>query len=278
MILTNGLLSLPFMCHMYALRCRTTEKVLQISQHAQGGPSLTSPPDQQDVMREAFILRRLDDGSDRTVDEKAAFLQSWVFFAALTEAWKPSGLDMEVGDFLATMSGDLVVSTACLHTYGGAWAEKESALGPDGRDDRVSTVFRIVRDMEYFLSRWTPEGLRDDDGPSRSWEVIRQIFFSAAVVCRFLRITSTRIFSCQARTLRTLIPWQGNYMLGWSYDTAKHRAREFMRPEGQCRSEALMVREVLVDAPSIFLYYLQRPSLTENHKHCTDEICKAQEV
>lgn len=83
---------------------------------------LDRPKDPSDPMREAFLLRRekySDSGAleitDCGFDEKAAFVQAWLFFGTLTEVLETAGVTLQVDDFLAQLNGSTVVSTSRLH-------------------------------------------------------------------------------------------------------------------------------------------------------------------
>jgi hypothetical protein len=199
---------------------------------------------------------------------------------------------VEVSDFLEEFNGTRVVSTTRLHEYGQMWAWKEGKLGTEDREQRARKVYGIIREAEYFLSRWVPEGLYDHDGDNNCgsretavqlWgeqrQSIHQIYFSAVIVSRFIRITAAQLFPGEEDKARLLVSYFGDYLLGWQHDKAENqRAVNFMIPEGQCPTEAQMLRERLFGAPRIFLYYLQRLSQRSDHRHCSQHQCKAQEV
>lgn len=263
------------------------------------------PMDPADPMREAFLLRRFAEqpkgepntnrenhhAVDQSVDDKAAFIQAWLFFGALSETFKTVNMDIQVSDFLEEVDEVTVVSTARLHEYGQKWAMKEASFGPEGRENRVRKVYGVIREAEFFLSRWAPEGLYDDEdddkyhnssvaqiwGPQR--QTIHQIYFSAVIVSRFIRITAGQIFPGEEGKARLLVSFFGKYLLGWQNDKTEYqKVTNFMDPPGQCPSEAQMLRERLVGAPKIFLYYLKRPTLQLDHRQCSRYQCKIQEV
>jgi len=104
-----------------------------------GWAILDRPKDPNDRMTEAFLLRRQkysDHGApeitDCGVDEKAAFVQAWLFFGALTEVLKTAGIALQVDDFLAQLNRLTIVSTSRLHSYGQLWALREDKLGAEG--------------------------------------------------------------------------------------------------------------------------------------------------
>jgi hypothetical protein len=142
-----------------------------------GWEIIDRPIDVNDPMREAVLLRRIGSGGrssgshetsgapvhleDRSVDEKGAVLQAWLFFGALTEVFDTAGIALTLTDFLAERDGSTVVSTARLHEYGQRWMAREAELGEEGRAARVRKVFDVIRMSENFLSLWAPEGLFD---------------------------------------------------------------------------------------------------------------------
>lgn len=266
-----------------------------------GWAILDRPKDPSDPMREAFLLRRekYSDSSaleitDCGVDEKAAFVQAWLFFGALTEVLETAGVTLQVDDFLAQLNGSTIVSTSRLHSYGQLWALGEDKLGADGRVRRARKVYDIIREGEFFLSRWAPEGYDDCEngvelGSSENkpdvaaWSEqrrsIHQVYFSVAVVFLFLRLSTSRIFPDDFPRMRLLVPDFGEYLFGWAYRRADDSLiNDFTIPKGQCPSETQMLHETLFGPAKIFLCYLQRDALQQDHHRCTRNQCKVADM
>jgi hypothetical protein len=114
------------------------------------------------------------------------------------------------------------------------------------------------------------EQVNDEEAVPRVWgdqkRRIYQVYFSVAVTSRFLRLSVARIFPSESRKTRLLVSSLGEYLLSWAHDVGDASLANFMVQEGQCPSEAQMLRETLSGPPRTFLNFLPRLGLQRDHR------------
>ncbi|KAJ9602659.1 hypothetical protein H2200_012853 [Cladophialophora chaetospira] len=213
----------------------------------------------------------------------------WLFFGPLRTVLSPSGIDINIDDFVISDDRDqdsedldnpeedheqadedsFLVDTTNLSLYTLYWITKETHIHDEERNgliwSRHVATFSKVNSNLNKLIRWRREfypvrGVEADEPP-----VLDSVILSIVLLSEYLLYACEKIFSKQ-----------GELTLEWELDNA---LRWRLLCAGWCPGEIAILEKKMIHSTSTYLLGTwDRLFLTKDHTKCTVEICLANNI
>jgi hypothetical protein len=207
--------------------------------------------------RRGFNVERLynRDFSQRPREETAPFLQTWLYFGSLNEIF---GFQRPVNqDYFIERDGlGSRICTKHLNDYITTWAGQMNSLAAESREECTATFRRVgvclntLHKIYHSLSTCSDTPL--------PWEVT----------------LSLGILGC---TIDHALQWLWGLDVGrdWALDDA---AAVRMFDFGWCPRDIAVSREFLSEIPMYCISHIARPSDSYNHRECSQESCRLNQI
>jgi hypothetical protein len=215
------------------------------------------------------------DGSDTSAEEGTAFIQAWLYFGLLFEAFRIVGVETSMDDFVGKDDLGFFVSSARLPTYLDEWRHLNDGHTQDLQRQHLRSVFDFLHEagdiVDQILSfPWLRYGT---DVNTQTKLIVAE---SIAMLGDSLMNAAKRIWISYEDDIRALVHDRIRKALRFSEPATIAIKR--LEQLGWCKSTRMMMHR-LVDTTG--LYYaamLPRPAMSKDHSGCTMKECVKMQV
>lgn len=198
----------------------------------------------------------------------AAFLQSWLFFGMLHDAFRAVEIDLNTKDFVLEQDGESIITTKPLKNYIDQWAKCDEERSSEARQSHQNQLRQCLLVITTFFSSYL------DSPKPKAWSVLStlnlDLVLSILILGESLQNAANRIWYKYGpqSTARPVSFY-------FSVNLLKDRLIE----AGWCRSEMSMLRNKLDNTGLYVASVIQRPSNDpSHHARCTDAYCMTYQV
>ncbi|KDQ06692.1 hypothetical protein BOTBODRAFT_149578 [Botryobasidium botryosum FD-172 SS1] len=238
---------------------------------------------QRSIPRETVTCRPPDslrikcfriDGSDSSLAEEVAFLQSWLFFGVLAEIAKILGVETKSGaEFVVrAQDGTNVLSTATLDELPQIWLAALSTCSD--ANERVRSMLQVVKHAMSFQTVISTRKSDSREPRTLSYRDCR-VLLAIRLLFRAILLTLALSKDSDQYKFQFLMSPHLEESFPAAWDELKDYAVEDMLRGGWCKSECKLL-EPMDGCYNFFATKLTRWQM--DHGKCDDFICRADQV